>query len=111
MSGDLVIGVDLGATKIASALVTRAGEVLCARQTPTIASQGATAVCDRIATAIRALLEMAQGEVLGVGIGSPGLVDSRAGVVRGAVNLKWTEVPLAREIQQRLSNLPVFIEN
>src|SRR4051812_7343763 len=111
MDNRLAIGIDVGATKIAGALVTRAGEVLCARQTPTVASQGATAVCDRIATEIRALLELAQGQVLGVGMGSPGLVDSRAGIVRGAVNLKWTEVPLACEIQQRLSNLPVFIEN
>jgi glucokinase len=111
MNNTLAIGIDLGATKIAGALVTRAGEVLCARQTPTLAAQGATAVCERICTEIRALLEIAQGEVLGVGVGSPGLVDSRVGVVRGAVNLKWSEVPVAREIQQRLGNLPVYIEN
>ena len=35
------IGVDLGATKIATALTNRAGEVLAARQAPTLPAQGA----------------------------------------------------------------------
>src|SRR4051812_9883317 len=109
MENKLVIGVDLGATKIASALVTREGVVLNARQTPTLASSGPASVCDRIADEIRALLESARGEILGIGIGSPGLVDGDAGIVRGAVNLQWNEVHLAREISQRLDGRPVFI--
>ena len=105
------IGVDLGATKIAAALVTRGGDVLCARQTATLASEGPAAVCDRIAAEIRKHLESAPDEILGVGIGSPGLVDGAAGIVRGAGNLRWTEVHLSKEISQRLNDLPVVIEN
>ena len=97
MDNTLAIGVDLGATKIASALVTRAGKVLHARQTPTRAASGVTAVCDGIAAEIRALLEIARGQVLGVGIGSPGLVDASAGIVRGAVNLKFRSGEKFRE--------------
>jgi glucokinase len=103
------IGVDLGATKIATALVTRAGEVIESRNSPTEPASGPTAVCDRIASEIKALMHL--HPVVGVGIGSPGLVDGMAGVVRGAVNLKWSEVHLAREISHRLNNLAVFIEN
>src|SRR5690348_13538799 len=105
------IGVDLGATKIASALVDPSGRVLHARQTPTRASDGAALVCDRIAGEVRALLGESPGDVVGIGIGSPGFVDSDRGVVRSAVNLGWTQLPLADEIRRRLDGLPVFVEN
>jgi glucokinase len=85
--------------------------VLLARQTPTHASDGAGAVCDRIANEVRALLAESSRGAVGVGIGSPGFVDGDRGVVRTAVNLAWTELPLANEIRRRLDGLPVFVEN
>src|SRR4051794_32086305 len=103
------IGVDLGATKIASALVDPSGRVLGARQTPTRAADGAAAVCDRIAGEVRALLAEARGAAAGVGIGSPGFVDGDRGVVRAAVNLGWDELPLADEIRPRLHGVPGFL--
>jgi glucokinase len=110
----LAIGVDLGATKIASALVRRDGSVLKARQTPTRAGDGAEAVCQRIANEVKALLADAPAgaRVSGVGIGSPGLIDSAEGIVRLAVNLNWDDVPLAAEVAQRVGGkIPVYVEN
>jgi glucokinase len=107
----LAIGVDLGATKIATALVERSGRVLGARQVPTHADEGSDAVCDRIAGEIRAMIADAPGPVAGIGIGSPGLVDGDRGIVRAAVNLGWAEVHLASEIVRRVGDLPVFVEN
>jgi len=105
------IGVDLGATKIASALVDRSGKVVHSRHTPTLAAEGPTAVCNRIAEEIRALLwEASDHEVAGVGIGSPGIVDSNSGIVRGAVNLRWDEVHLAAEVSDRIGGIAVFAE-
>ena len=49
----------------------------------------------------------------GVGIGSPGKVDSNRGVVYNAVNLGWDEVELVRrdhEPHRRLQSLPVWIQ-
>src|SRR3954462_2763743 len=77
---DLAIGVDLGATKIATVLADRSGRVLSARQTPTRASDGPAAVCDRIAGEIRELLSQTSAPVAGVGIGSPGVVDGERGI-------------------------------
>ena len=112
MDDTLAIGVDLGATKIASALVTRGGRVLAARQTATLVTEGPAAVFDRIAVEIRALRTSRAGQkILGVGIGSPGIIDSARGIVHGAVNLGWREVPLAQEVAARLGDLPVFVEN
>src|SRR5438067_2064158 len=123
----LAIGVDLGATKIATALVDRAGRVIASRQIPTRPSDGAASACDRMAVEIGALLDVAwasrpsasrearerrPSHVLGVGVGVPGVVDSERGIFRGAVNLGWDEVRLAEEIGASIGGeIPVVIEN
>ena len=107
----LAVGVDLGATKIASALVTEPGEVIASRQTFTAPGEGTEAVLGRVAAEVNALVGEAPGQVMGVGIGSPGQVNSVEGVVRNAVNLGWAEVPLAAGVRSRLTfDLPVRIE-
>ncbi len=109
--GELAVGVDLGGTKIASALVTEQGEVVAARQTLTQAGEGPKAVLGRVAAEVNALVANAPGRVAGVGIGAPGHVDPRQGVVRNAVNLGWEEAPLASGVRSRLTiDLPVWIE-
>ena len=102
MSDGLVIGVDLGGTKIASALVDRAGNVLATRTASTDVAAGKTALLDRLASEINAIASEAPGKILGVGIGSPGMVNAKAGTVSGAVNLKWDHVDLVAEMRSRL---------
>ena len=140
-AGALAIGVDLGGTKIAAALVSRDGRVLETRQVPTPVESGPGAVLDRIAAQIdqlagslaarvplegrpRAALSVAPQATLklhsdaavatplyGVGIGSPGQVDSLSGVVRNAVNLGWDEIPLVAEVRQRLTlEIPAWVQ-
>ncbi len=110
MSETLAVGVDLGATKIASALVTESGGVLASRQTLTRSQDGADAVLQRIATEINALLTGAGERVAGIGMGTPGIVNPGEGVVRNAVNLGWDEVPLVSGVRGRLEHdLPVFV--
>jgi len=100
MSDSLAIGIDLGATKIAAALITRTGEVLAAAQSETQALAGFEAVADRVAESIA-----------GLGIGSPGQVDLSSGVVKDAVNLGWQAVPLAAAVQARLKRaMPIWIQ-
>jgi glucokinase len=98
----LAIGIDLGATKIAAALVSSDGQVLIARRTPTSAEQGLSAVMDRIAGLARELEAMAPKPVFGIGVGTPGVVDPEKGSVRDAVNLGWTEVCMVEELHKRL---------
>lgn len=111
MRETMAVGVDLGGTKIASALVTSGGRVLAARHTATGAASGPEPVLDRLAGEVRALLAQAPGPLLGVGIGSPGQVIANRGVVRRAVNLGWDEVDLAGATLLRLdAPLPVLIQ-
>ena len=53
---------------------------------------------------------MAKENVLGVGMGSPGMIDSKKGVVVFSGNLHWSHFPLAEETQ-KLLNLPVKVAN
>lgn len=106
------IGVDIGATKIATALVTRQGEITAARQIETRVSDGAALVIDRIAREIQALAQQAPEPVAGIGIGVPGLVNPRDGVVLNAVNMGWHNVALRDELSSRFHfDAPVFVEN
>ena len=114
----MAIGIDVGATKIAAALVSTNGIVHAARQEKTRCDEGVQAVIDQIVRLVNDLagslsedLDRTQISLLGVGIGTPGQVNSKDGIVRDAVNLGWGEVYLVNELQSRLENeLPVLIE-
>jgi glucokinase len=108
------IGIDIGATKIASVLLSERGEVVKSSQILTLAHEGTQAVLDKVADQILDLAQQNPGSIAGVGIGSPGKVDSDRGVVYNAVNLGWTEVNLTEEITRRIDRLakilPVWIQ-
>src|SRR5512139_2774056 len=111
MTDSLAIGIDLGATKIAAALITNTGEVLAAEQIGTKASDGFEAVIDRVAESIERVREGATKPITGIGIGTPGQVDLKNGVVRGAVNLGWQSVPLSASVRARLKHdTPIWIQ-
>jgi glucokinase len=116
----LAIGIDLGATKVAGALVNDHGETLAEARALTEAQAGVQPVVTRITDVIMQLLahsaQFSNEPVAGVGIGTPGLVDGASGVVRNAVNLGWSEVALAEEVTRALAaqsrrSLPVWVEN
>lgn len=110
-AGKLAIGIDLGATKIASVLLAEDGSVLAASQVPTDPAGGPNSVLDRIADQIHAMLRESPRLVAGVGVGSPGKVDSSHGIVLDAVNLGWSKVDLAAELTRRIGpSMPVWVQ-
>jgi glucokinase len=108
------IGIDIGATKIASVLLSEKGELIDSAQVPTLAQAGPQAVFDKVADQILEFEQQCPAGIAGVGIGSPGKVDSDHGKVYNAVNLGWTEVNLTEEIAKRIGslgkNLPVWTQ-
>lgn len=107
----VAVGIDVGATKIAGALVNEAGEVLQAQQLPTLPERGPGPVLDDVATLARELGAAAAQPVAGIGIGTPGQVNSDAGIVRNAVNLGWEKVPLVDEVCARLAlDTPIWVQ-
>ena len=105
------IGVDIGATKIASVILSEQGELVTSSQVLTLADKGMEGVLDRVARQIIDLVRQTPGPVAGVGIGSPGKVDSDCGIVYDAVNLGWKEAPLVEAISARIGNhLPLWVQ-
>lgn len=55
------------------------------------------------------LIETAPRRVLGIGVGSPGIIDD-SGVIRLAAHLGWTDLPLAAELSDRFG-VPAYVGN
>ncbi|MGQ9780581.1 MAG: ROK family protein [Bacillota bacterium] len=108
---DLTVGVDLGGTKIAAILVDGAGNVLNELRRPTEAERGREVVLENIVAAVRAVAGENFGRVAAVGLGAPGPLNRREGVIYQAPNLPgWQDVPVVRLLREELG-CPVFLEN
>src|SRR5438128_11929404 len=107
-----VVGIDIGGTNIVAGTVAEDGsELLGLVSEPTFPEQGAGAVMRRIVKLTRASMAAARGkEIAGVGIGSPGPLDTKTGVVLLTPNLGWTNFPLRDRITQALG-LPATLDN
>jgi len=108
-TGHCLIGIDLsGADSFLGALLDLDGEVIERQEAPLDGATGAGAV-DRVVALAQGLAKAARTPVLGVGVGSPGIVNLD-GVVLTAPNLGWTGVPLRARLAEA-TGLPVFVAN
>jgi glucokinase len=106
-SDNLRGGIDLGGTKIQTAIVDAGGKVLGQARRPTPTSGGPQDVADQMAAALQEAAEQAGVETAaleGVGVGSPGDADEKTGVVSAARNLPGWEgsFPLAEKLKEAL---------
>jgi glucokinase len=100
-------GVDLGGTKIQAVIVDASSKVLAEARHPTPTSGGPEAVTAEIVATLHEAADAAGVEpssLAGVGVGSPGAVDSGSGVVEGARNLSDWEAsfPLGPALESEL---------
>lgn len=106
------IGIDVGGTKIAAALVDGAGQILyragrekTGRRRETILAQ--------IEAAVDQALQgggLAADQITGLGIGVPGVVDSERGVVVHTPNADLSGLELKAALEQRF-DIPTFLGN
>lgn len=104
------IGVDLGGTKTAVALVDNHGRVLRRLHYPTDVDGGPPAIIGRIADAVEELRRDADSTSLGIGVGVAGQIERGTGLVKFGPNLGWRNVPLAAELSSA-SGLQVRVTN
>ena len=107
------IGVDLGGTNLRIAAVEETGKLLGKVTTGTQVVRGRDFVIAEMCDAIRALASRFQGSstLLGAGIGVPGIIDKRTGMLRESPNLPgWNDYPVRDELERRL-DVPAVLEN
>ena len=94
----LVIGIDVGGTKIAGGLIEpETGEIVVRRTLPTMASRGGAAVLDdavAMATELRAIADRDGAAISGIGVGVAELVDPD-GVVQSGDVVGWQGLPVS----------------
>jgi glucokinase len=110
----LVVGVDIGGTKVAAGLVDRKGEIKSQIRTPMVANRSAAEGLAAVISAIDLLFaqdEKARVLVRGIGICAPGPLDPNTGVVVNPPNVPcWRDFPLAAEVA-KVYDVPVKVEN
>ena len=87
-----IIGIDLGGTSIKFAILTSEGEIQEKWSIKTnILDEGSHIVDDMIESILHRLdlLQLSAEDIIGIGMGSPGVVDREKGTVIGAYNLNW----------------------
>ena len=108
-----VIGVDLGGTKISTAISTIEGNILANVVLPTKAEEGVVAVLGRIIQSIDEVIvgsSTSIDEVEAIGIGSPGPLDAKKGIIITTPNLPFKDYNLVQPLKEKY-NIPVYLDN
>lgn len=106
--GHRIVGIDLSGTDaLTGAVLTLDGEVVARRDAPV--PTGADELADAVVTLARELVADSHAPVLGIGVGTPGVVDDR-GVILAAPNLHWAGFDLEGVLTEALG-LPVLVAN
>src|SRR6188768_1013265 len=99
-----VLGIDIGGTNVVAGCVSEDGAVLHGlRSEPTVAEKGADDVIERILRLAHAAMDETRAidksaEIVGVGMGAPGPLDTRRGIVLLTPNLGWRNMPLRERV-------------
>jgi len=111
-----VLGIDIGGTNLVVGSIAEDGSRLIGlRSEPTRPEEGPDAVLGRLASLARASMAESlqlepEAKLLGVGVGAPGPLDTRTGVIFLTPNLGWVNMPL-RQRMADLLGLPTTLDN
>jgi glucokinase len=113
MDKKYVIGIDLGGTKINGAISDLEGNILSQYIVPSNAFEGEQAVLSRIfevITKVMSKIKKTAQEVKAIGIGSPGPLDAKLGIIITTPNLPFKDFQLVNPIAESF-NIPVYLDN
>jgi glucokinase len=107
--GNVLVGIDIGGTKILGGLVSLDGTLITEFRLPTRSATLLSDTCE----AARTMIATAQSHgltPLGIGVGAKGFVDRDRGHLVGSLNLGVTDVPIKDHLVAELA-LPVAVDN
>jgi predicted NBD/HSP70 family sugar kinase len=104
-----VIGIDLGNEEFRGIVSNLRGEIIYQENLPLEGRRGAEAV-EIVFHLVEHMIQASNRPLLGIGIGTPGVVDNKLRLVRIAGNLDWCNLPLGKLVQAKFK-YPVLVEN
>jgi glucokinase len=107
MAKQVLVGVDLGGTSLLSVVTSIKGKILGTKKCKTYAEEGANAVLERMAATVEDAVANAgvrMKDVRAIGVGVPGPLNPKTGVIYHAPNLgpTWNNIPVAKYMSERL---------
>ena len=107
-----ILGIDIGGTSIKGAIVNENGEIISDKiSLPIVAGEDQEITIFKLTSLIKEfLVKNSDKKVSGIGLGIPGSLDTKNGVVDFSNNLKWKNLKIV-EIMQNSLDLPVKISN
>lgn len=113
MNKEFVIGIDLGGTKINTAIVDFQGNIIKQINIPTLANEGENVVLNRIIKTIDEVLNKSEikiENIRAIGIGAPGPLDSKEGIIITTPNLPFKNFNIINPIK-KIYNINTYIDN
>ena len=107
------IGIDLGGTNIKIGIVNEDNKIVAKTSIPTFAKRPYEQILEDMGVAVLHLLQESNillEECVSVGVGCPGIVDAKTGIVIYSNNIVWKDVPVVQELKKYI-NLPIAISN
>ena len=104
-----LIGVDVDRERLSGVVVDLSGEV-CAREARAIGDRDGAAALRELEALVESLQRTADRPLVGVGVGTPGLIDTATGTVRWAIGLDWRDEPVGQHLAQT-TGLPTVVVN
>lgn len=108
-----IIGIDLGGMSAKGGLFSEDGELLCEEKAKTDRADGVNGTLEKLAKLSKELTDkngISFLDVLSIGVGAPGVVDSKEGVILRWSNYDWNNVPFAEKLSQ-LTGKKVYVAN
>ena len=109
----VAVGVDIGGTKVAVALINEKGEIVSRSQRPS-QTESAEGLYQGVVKLIQEVLEendLRIQDTYGIGVGLPGKVDVENGVAVFQNNIPWANFPVVERLKQTFGDIPVRIDN
>ncbi|MGH9328478.1 MAG: ROK family protein [Terriglobia bacterium] len=109
----VTVGIDLGGTSIKAIVTDRKNRILATEKKDTASGSNVKVLIQEIVRMVEKITKAAGVKVKAlsaVGVGAPGVIDVRRGIVGDAPNLGWKNVPLASKLEKYLG-VPVVLDN
>ena len=108
-----IVAIDLGGMSAKGAVFTLDDTIIYEQSVRTCSKDGYVCTLQSLADLTEDLLKNAgveKAQVLAIGMGAPGVVDSKTGTILRWSNFNWNNVPIAQDLE-KLTGLPVFVAN